>query len=229
MASAVSLLPFPIVRGASPSSTGFLLDGTRVPLLYHLLSGPSVIHPDFIDEMQFYPGGAPVIYGGYTGGIIDGRTARARRDEHLLDFDANLLQVGRPGARAGQAARRHGHRGRAATATPASCSALATNQVSLSYWDYQLRLDGGTASNGWTVFAFGARDELDTPAPTATRDDPNPPLEPSLILGFHRLDLRLHRTYGGLVDHVPRGARLRPHLSRRAPTSRCSSPSPRCS
>ena len=57
---AVSLLPFPIVRGASPSSTGFLLDGTRVPLLYHLLSGPSVIHPDFIDEVQFYPGGAPV-------------------------------------------------------------------------------------------------------------------------------------------------------------------------
>src|SRR5262249_39392656 len=94
VASVVSLLPFPIVRGATPSSTGFLLDGTRVPLLYHLLSGPSVVHPDFIDEIQFYPGGAPVLYGGYTGGIIDGRTARARRDEHLLDFDANLLQLG---------------------------------------------------------------------------------------------------------------------------------------
>ncbi|HEY4057581.1 MAG TPA: TonB family protein, partial [Kofleriaceae bacterium] len=34
VASAISLLPFPIIRGASPSSTGFLLDGTRVPLLY---------------------------------------------------------------------------------------------------------------------------------------------------------------------------------------------------
>jgi len=32
---------------------------------------------------------------------------------------------------------------------------LAINQVSLSYWDYQLRLDGGNARNGWTVFAFG--------------------------------------------------------------------------
>ena len=94
VASVVSLLPFPIVRGATPSSTGFLLDGTRVPLLYHLLSGPSVIHPEFIDEIQFFPGGAPVPYGGYTGGIIDGRTARARSDEHLLDFDANLLQLG---------------------------------------------------------------------------------------------------------------------------------------
>src|SRR6185436_605546 len=94
VASTVSLLPFPIVRGSSPSSTGLLLDGTRVPLLYHLLSGPSVIHPSFIDEIQFFPGGAPVPYGGYTGGIVDGRTVRARRDEHLLDFDANLLQVG---------------------------------------------------------------------------------------------------------------------------------------
>ena len=68
---------------------------------------------------------------------------------------------------------------------------LATNEVSLSYWDYQLRLDGGKPANGWTVFVFGASDKLDTPAPTAMPNDPNPPLEPSLILGFHRLDLRL--------------------------------------
>ena len=94
VASVVSLLPFPIVRGASPSSTGFLLDGTRVPLLYHLLAGPSVIHPEFIDEIQFFPGGAPVPYGGYIGGIVDGRTRRARPDERLLDFDINLLQAG---------------------------------------------------------------------------------------------------------------------------------------
>jgi len=194
VASVVSLLPFPIVRGASPSSTGFLLDGTRVPLLYHLLSGPSVIHPDFIDEIQFYPGGAPVLYGGYTGGIIDGRTVRARSDEHLLDFDANLLQLGGlvrepiPQLDATlTVAGRYGY--------PGLVLSLATNLVSLSYWDYQLRLDGGTARNGWTMFAFGANDELDTVAPTAAPSDPNPPLAPSLILGFHRLDLRLHRTY----------------------------------
>ena len=198
VASAVSLLPFPIVRGASPSSTGFLLDGTRVPLLYHLLSGPSVIHPNFIDEIQFYPGGAPVPYGGYTGGIVDGRTARARRDGHLIDVDANLLQAGglvrQPIPQIGAtmtAAARYGY--------PGLILSLATNQVSLSYWDYQFRLDGGSAKNGWTVFAFGANDTLETPSPTAAPDDPNPPLEPSLILGFHRVDLRLHRTDGRLL------------------------------
>ncbi|MEO8704169.1 MAG: TonB-dependent receptor, partial [Kofleriaceae bacterium] len=199
VAAAVSLLPFPIVRGASPSSTGFLLDGTRVPLLYHLLGGPSVIHPNFIDEIQFYPGGAPVPYGGYTGGIVDGRTKRARADEHLVDVDVNLLQAGgfvrQPIPKLGAtvtAAARYGY--------PGLVLGLATNEVSLSYWDYQLRVDGGNAKTGWTVFAFGANDELQTPSPTALPDDPDPPLEPSLVLGFHRLDLRYHRTTGRLVS-----------------------------
>jgi hypothetical protein len=197
VASIVSLLPYPIVRGASPSSTGFLLDGTRVPLLYHLLSGPSVVHPEFIDEIQFFPGGAPAPYGGYTGGIIDGRTVRARPDEHLIDFDANLLQVGgfvrepiKPIGATVTAAARYGY--------PGFLLGLATNQVSLSYWDYQLRLDGGNARDGWTVFFFGARDELDTPADNVDPNLANPPLTPTLVLGFHRADLRLHHGFGGL-------------------------------
>jgi hypothetical protein len=199
VASVVSLLPFPIVRGASPSSTGFLLDGTRVPLLYHLLSGPSVVHPEFIDEIQFYPGGAPAPYGGYTGGIIDGRTARARPDEHLLDFDANLLQVGgfvrepiKPIGATVTAAARYGY--------PGLLLSLATDRVSLSYWDYQLRLDGGNPRNGWTVFFFGARDELDTVAATVQPNTPNPPLTPSLVLGFHRADLRYRHAAGDLDE-----------------------------
>lgn len=197
VASVVSLLPFPIIRGASPSSTGFLLDGKRVPLLFHLFAGPSVIHPTFIDELLFYPGGAPVLYGGYTAGIIDGVTARARPDERLIDFDANLLQVGglvrQPVPQLGAtvtAAARYGY--------PGLLLGLATNQASLSYWDYQLRLDGGNPRSGWTVFAFGAQDQLDTVPANADPNDLNPPLEPSLILGFHRLDVRYQRSYGRL-------------------------------
>lgn len=196
--SVAALLPFPIVRGATPSSTGFLFDGSRVPLLYHLLAGPSVIHPEFIEEVDFYPGGAPVIYGGYSGGIVDGHTRRARRDESLVDIDLNLLQTGGlvrtpvPFLDATvTAAARIGY--------PGVILSLATDQVSLSYWDYQFRLDGGTTRNGWTVFAYGANDELDTPAPDADPADPTPPLEPSLILTFHRLDLRVGLG-SGIVD-----------------------------
>ncbi len=197
VSSVMSLLPFPVVRGSSPSSTGFLLDGTRVPLLFHLLSGPSVIHPDLIDDVDFYPGGAPAPYGGYTGGIVDGISHRGRPGEDLIDIDVNLLEAGglvRQTIPALDAtvtiAARVGY--------PGYILDLATNQASLSYWDYQLRVDGGNPRNGWTVFAFGARDELDTVSPTANPADPNPPLVPTLILGFHRLDLRLNHGSGDL-------------------------------
>jgi TonB family protein len=201
VSSVVSLLPFPIVRGASPSSTGFLLDGTRVPLLFHLLVATSVIHPEFIDEIQFFPGGAPAPYGGYVGGIVDGRTARARQGDRLVDIDLNLLYSGGlvrgPVDALGAtvtAAGRYGY--------PGLLLGLATNQLSLSYWDYQLRLDGGNPLNGWTVFFYGAYDELDTPAANAAPGDPNPPLAPSLELGFHRADARVHRTQGRLQENL---------------------------
>ncbi|HEX4451427.1 MAG TPA: TonB family protein [Kofleriaceae bacterium] len=192
VASIVSLLPYPVVRGASPSSTAYEIDGTPVPMLFHLLAGPSVIHPDFIDSIQFYPGGAPAPYGGYTAGIIDGLTARADA-KPMADIDLSLLEVGGlvrepiPFIDATvTAAARYGF--------PGLLLSLATNQVSLSYWDYQLRVDGGNKANGWTLFAFGARDELDTVAANADPNASNPPLSPALVLEFHRLDLRYHQT-----------------------------------
>ncbi len=200
-ASVISLLPFPVVRGASPSSTGFLMDGSRVPLLYHLLVGSSVIHPEFIEEVSFFPGGAPVPYGGYTSGIVDGRTRRARPDERLIDIDANLLSVGglvrwpiKPLGVTVTAAARYGF--------PGLILSLATDQASLAYWDYQLRVDGGTPASGWTLFFYGAGDQLDTVSPTADPEDPDPPLEPALVLQFHRADLRFHRRAGKLTTRL---------------------------
>src|SRR5690606_3686112 len=73
-------LPYVVVRGAAPGNTGYYLDGTRVPILFHVAIGPSVIHPYFIDSVDFYPSGAPVRLGRYTSGIIEARTAPARRD-----------------------------------------------------------------------------------------------------------------------------------------------------
>jgi hypothetical protein len=196
VASIVSLLPFPVVRGSSPSATGFEIDGIAVPLLFHLLAGPSVIHPEFIDQIDFYPGGAPAPYGGYTGGIVDGRTARPDQGSHLIDVDLNLLQVGglvrEPigDDMTMTAAARYGF--------PGLLLSLITNQFNLAYWDYQFRLDGGTKQNGWTVFVFGAKDELDTVAANANPNASNPPLTPALELEFHRVDLRYHRTTGKL-------------------------------
>jgi hypothetical protein len=40
-------LPYFYVRGAPPGNVGYFLDGVRVPYLYHIGLGPSVIHPDW--------------------------------------------------------------------------------------------------------------------------------------------------------------------------------------
>lgn len=87
-------LPYVVVRGAAPGNTGYYLDGTRVPILFHVAIGPSVIHPYFIDSVDFYPGGAPVRLGRYTSGIIEARTAPARRDRVHGDVDLRLTDAG---------------------------------------------------------------------------------------------------------------------------------------
>ena len=140
VASVVSLLPFPIVRGASPSSTGFLLDGTRVPLLYPPAVGAER-HPSRVHRRD------PVLSRRRAGHRTAATPAasstaapRARdRDEHLIDVDANLLQVGglvrEPITQLGAtvtAAARYGYPG-----LPARRS--RPTRSSLSYWDYQLR------------------------------------------------------------------------------------------
>jgi hypothetical protein len=56
--------------------------------------GPSVIHPHFIDSVDFYPGGAPVRLGRYTSGIIEARTVPARRDRVHGDVDVRLTDAG---------------------------------------------------------------------------------------------------------------------------------------
>ena len=185
--SPVSVLPIPIVRGSSPSSTGFLLDKVRVPLLFHLLGGPSVIHPEFIEEIHFYPGGFPPHYGGYTGGIIDGETRSARRDERVLDLDLNLLQTGVM-VRTPILGTDIRFTGAGRYGYPGYLISLATDEFSLEYWDYQARIDSGTPRNGWTISSFGARDEV------RSRERAEDPLTTALRYEFHRVDIK-HR-YG---------------------------------
>ena len=179
----MSLLPLPIVRGSSPGDTGVFLDGVRLPLLFHLFGGPSVVHPELIDHVDFYPGGFPVQYGGYTGGIIDGQTRASKPDEHKIDIDVNLVQTGvlvrepiEPLGMTITAAGRTGY--------PGLVLSLLTPDVKLAYWDYQLRLDGGPSLNRWTVFAYGAEDVV------RVRASETDPLLTVALFTFHRVDLR---------------------------------------
>lgn len=177
----ISLLPFPVVRGSSPGSTGFLIDGVRVSHLFHLLAGPSVIHPGFIDEIDFHPGTFSVDYGGYTGGIINARSAESGdEDRTRYETNLNLLESGlyighlklAPQLKM-SAAGRFGY--------PGALLSLAQDEVSLSYWDYQAKVTYGSKNHHLSVFVFGARDNLennesDEDAPFI--DEPFPPDRP---------------------------------------------------
>ncbi len=153
-----SLLGNPIVRGTSPGSTGFLLDGVPLPSLFHLLFGPSVVHPEFIDRVDFYPGMFPANYGGYVGGLIDGITRRASPADKKIDADVNLTQAGLflrgpiGDTITGTLAGRYGY--------PGFLLGAFNAPFGLTYWDYQGRLDGFLTHGRWKLFAFGALDRF---------------------------------------------------------------------
>lgn len=87
-------LPYVVVRGAAPGNTGYFIDGVKVPILFHVAIGPSIIHPYFIDQVDFYPSGAPVRLGRYVSGMIEGRTRAARRDRVYGEFEVRLTDAG---------------------------------------------------------------------------------------------------------------------------------------
>ena len=169
------------VRGANPGNTGFFLDGMRVPALFHLALGPSIIHPYLIQGVEFFPGGFPVIYGGAVAGIVSASTAPAPADRVHASADVTLLDAGGIMTAPWDAGR-----GTVAVAarysyTGALLSALSEDTV-LRYGDYQLRADHPLAGGQATVFAFGSVDDLGWANPGQ--------MGQYASLQFHRLDLR---------------------------------------
>ncbi len=175
-------LPFFFVRGAPPGNNGYYIDGIRVPLLYHVGAGPSVIHPGLIDRVDFYPGGYPARYGRFAGGILSGDTRRPADEIHgegnVRLFDAGAL-VETPFAD-GQGtvlvAGRYSY--------TAALISLAAPDAVLQYWDYQARATwklGPKDTIG--VFAFGSYDFYGN-------KKSNGDTETALATQFHRLDAR---------------------------------------
>src|SRR5256885_1786862 len=82
------------VRGANPGNTGFYVDGVRVPALFHFALGPSVIHPFFIEQLDFYAGGYPARYGGYISGIAAATTTTPPSDRAHVSADVRLFDAG---------------------------------------------------------------------------------------------------------------------------------------
>ena len=83
-----------IIRGAMPGDSNVFVDGVYVPLLYHFMSGPSVINPNFLDSIDYYPGNFPTRYGGAIAGAVDITPKREAVENWGGELDINLLNAG---------------------------------------------------------------------------------------------------------------------------------------
>ncbi|HFE46194.1 MAG TPA: TonB-dependent receptor [Nannocystis exedens] len=209
-------LPYVVVRGAAPGNTGYYLDGVRVPIIFHVALGPSVIHPYFIDSVDFYPSGAPVRLGRYTSGMIEGRTKAARRDRMRGDFDVRITDAGgilevpfdrrvKPGCIHSKfkTRRRKCELGKARGSLTiagrysytAGVLSLVQSVAKIAFWDYQARFDHrlGARAN-YTAFVFGSYDEI------GEKEAP----DPFLRFEFHRVVQKIrHRLRdGGSTDYT---------------------------
>lgn len=191
VAPLASGLPFYFVRGAPPGNVGYYLDDIRVPLLYHIGLGPSVIHPAIMDRVDLYPGGYPARFGRYSGGIVTGTTSSPpevnglRAEGNLRVVDAGALVEGTllDGKLSMMAAGRYSYTG--------ALLSLISSVISMNYWDYQARVTyRPTPRDTLQVFAFGAYDFL------GQKDEDTKEVETLFDTTFHRIDLRYEHRFG---------------------------------
>jgi hypothetical protein len=190
------------IRGANPGNTGFFLDGVRVPGLFHFALGPSVIHPFFLEQIDFYPGGYPLKYGRYVSGIVAARTASPPVDRTHVSADLRLFDAG--GIVASPI---NNGRGTVAAAFRYSYTGVVLSRISpdveFGYWDYQVRGEHRVGSGRLVLFAFGSGDVLGIEGQTAGNigaavSSPGGPAQPQTgRLWFHRVDLRWDGKIGG--------------------------------
>lgn len=184
----VSGLPFFFVRGAPPGNVGYYLDGVRIPLLFHVGAGPSVVHPGLIQRVDLYPGGYPARFGRFSGGIVSGETAppldHAHGEGNVRLFDAGALVETPFGP---------DKRGAVMLGGRYSYTAFLLTQIAtdtqLDYWDYQARASYKLSPTDTVgVFGFGSYDYLGQQTPTGTLT----------LFGteFHRLDVRYDKKLG---------------------------------
>jgi TonB family protein len=161
-------LGFFLVRGANFQNTGFLVDGYPVPLLYHLGAGPAILPGRLVERLDFYPGGYPAAYGRYTAGLVSLTTAPPPLHGPYFEFEVDLLRAG-----AVLAVPFAEGRGVVTAAYRRSyyelIMPLINDDISLSYSDYQVRLDYQfTRKLSASLFFFGSRDALETTSDTGT-------------------------------------------------------------
>ncbi len=148
------------MRGAPPGDTGYYIDGIRVPILFHVGAGPSVVAPALIERVDLFPSAYPSRFGRAVGGVMAGETTApspiARGEAQARVFDAGAF-VEAPFAD-GRGSALVGGR----YSYTQALLALVAPDYGLGYGDYQARLAYAvTGRDTLSVFAFGSFDNLE--------------------------------------------------------------------
>jgi hypothetical protein len=204
VAPMASGLPHMLVRGATPSASGYFIDGIRVPFLFHLVFGPSVVNPAIVEDVSFYSGAAPARFGRQVGGIVEASTT-APAQELRLEGSIRLFDAG-AFADVPLFDNHLNVMGGVRYSYTAPLFSLVAPDTSLGYWDYQ----GGlwyhiSPRDRVGVLAFGSRDDL-------SQTDEDTGVEEDLFgVEFHRVHVRLERSARprGASRSTPAGASAR--------------------
>lgn len=81
-----------IIRGANPEDSGVYVDGIEVPLIYHLTGTTSVLQPEFVESVDYMPGGYSAKFGRKMAGVINVNT-KQDFDETLVTGGADILDA----------------------------------------------------------------------------------------------------------------------------------------
>ena len=189
----VSGLPYFYIRGAPPMNNAYLVDGIRVPLLFHVGIAEGIIHPALIDHVDFFPGAAPAAYGHSAGAVIAGQTRDPATTPHgevnlrIIDSGALLETPLDDGRGSVLVAGRYGY--------PGPIVSAITSTIQLGYWDYQTRATWRVSDRDTIgVFAFGSHDYLGA---ASTSNGQTGSVVEQLGSDFHRVDLRYDRALDG--------------------------------
>ncbi len=183
------------MNGANPEDSGVYFDGVEIPILYHFGGLTSVVNPEFIEEIDFEPGGFGARYGRATAGIVDvesrrqsGRLARGSLKIDLADTSLFFRYPVTDDLSVAVA----GRRSYVDLFLPIVIGLTSSGEgglVSLApqYTDYQAKVDyDGLSDHELSLFLFGSNDTFDIVTAGAARQRA---IDFGLRIGFHRLTL----------------------------------------
>lgn len=155
----ISGLPFFYVRGAPPGNAGYFFDGVRIPALYHVGIGPSVVQPALVRDVDVHRGGYPARFGRFAGAVVSagatppGETIHGEASLRLYDVGGLIETPFAGGQGSVLAGGRYSYTG--------ALLSLAVPELTLDYRDFQARVRYQlTPRDSIGVFAFSSYDFL---------------------------------------------------------------------